>query len=544
MIYKTISKNYEKFLTKYKWWIQVFLATLIIWIYFDPRIKLHPITAIFSILFCYVLQGYIENRILIKHLNEKQADQDEMIKIMCSSSSNFIIYKDYKGKYVFGNQVFLNAIHKTLTEIRGKREIDLFPKKDASILNNMSKKVLQGKIVKKTIKLEFNNKIYDVTSAPLVLTSGFHGIISIAKDITEEENLRLELAKQEQTTRSILLGMPVATYLKDLHGNVTYENTMAKDFLGLSDSDNANKCLYEEIRADEIVQEDAEIIKNKHCICREKLITLKNNESRWFNITKCPIINHNNEIIGICCVARDITAEKTSIEQRETYVATLTHDLKTPTIAQIKALDLLLNGNMGALNNEQKELLLLTKDSCNYMYEMLSTLLSTYKYENGDYVLNYEDCNFLSLIEESGNELDSMLKEKNMKIDIKTDGSSYNINCDRMQVKRVIMNLLGNAISYAYNNTVITVNIKKEKNNIVFNARNESAYINPALMENLFKKYVSHAAKYNKIGVGLGLYLSKQIIEAHNGQIYAKSYEDNHNDFGFTIPVDKIVQTV
>ena len=55
-------------------------------------------------------------------------------------------------------------------------------------------------------------------------------------------------------------------------------------------------------------------------------------------------------------------------------------------------------------------------------------------------------------------------------------------------------------------------------------------------MKNLFEKYVSHAAKYNKIGVGLGLYLSKQIINAHNGEIWATSFEDNKNIFEFTIP--------
>ena len=56
-------------------------------------------------------------------------------------------------------------------------------------------------------------------------------------------------------------------------------------------------------------------------------------------------------------------------------------------------------------------------------------------------------------------------------------------------------------------------------------------------MNNLFKKYVSHAAKFNKVGVGLGLYLSKQIMDAHKGSIYAKSFEDNHNMFGFELPL-------
>jgi signal transduction histidine kinase len=120
---------------------------------------------------------------------------------------------------------------------------------------------------------------------------------------------------------------------------------------------------------------------------------------------------------------------------------------------------------------------------------------------------------------------------------VHTEGSNFDTELDKMQIKRVITNILGNSISYAYENTQIIVTIKQDENGIGFNAKNKSAYINPETMNNLFKKYVSHAAKFNKVGVGLGLYLSKQIIDAHNGSIYAKSYEDNSNIFGFTLPI-------
>ncbi|MEE3349814.1 MAG: PAS domain-containing protein [Candidatus Gastranaerophilaceae bacterium] len=480
----------------------------------------------------YFLQSYIEKKALI---------HKELISAICNSSQDLIVYKDYNGKYLYCNQVYLDTVNKSLEEIKGKTEADLFSEKDAAKLNKISRKVLKGKVIRKKIEIETSNKIYDITATPLLLTKGVFGVLIIAKDVTHEEILKNELEDQEQMFRSVLQGMPIATYLKDLNGNVTYENKMAIDFLGLSDSDNANKWNYEEKRADEISNEDNEIISEGKCISREKQITLKNNDKRWFKVTKCPIINHKKKIIGICSVARDIDAEKTAAEQRETYVATLTHDLKTPTIAQIKALDLLLNDHMGPLNNEQKELLSLTKDSCNFMYEMLSTLLSTYKYENGDYTLNCEKCNIISLAEESIKELEAMLKEKNVTIHMHTEGSQFNTECDRMQIKRVLINILGNAISYAYNNTNIAVTIKQDENGIGFEAKNESAYINPETMNNLFKKYVSHAAKFNKVGVGLGLYLSKQIINAHNGNIYAKSFEDNHNIFGFVLPlVNKI----
>ena len=436
MIYKNVFKNSEKILIYFKWLFQITIAIFIIWVYLNPQTKPHSIIAISLMLIFYVLQSYVENRALF---------QKKLISAICNSSQDLIVYKDFNGKYLYCNQVYLDTVKKTLEDIKGKTEKDLFSAKDAAKLNKIRRRVLKGKVIRKKMQMETSNKIYDITATPLVLTKGVFGVLVIARDITQEEKLKSELEDQEQMFRSVVLGMPIATYLKDLQGNVTYENKMAVDFLGLSDSDNANKWNYEEKRADEIKNEDNEIIKNCRCISREKQITLKNNDKRWFKITKCPIINHKKKVIGICSVARDIDAEKTAAEQRETYVATLTHDLKTPTIAQIKALDLLLNDHMGPLNDEQKELLTLTKDSCNFMYEMLSTLLSTYKYENGDYVLNYEKCNIISLTEESVKELDSMLKEKNVTVNISKKGNIFDTDCDRMQIKRVLTNILGNA---------------------------------------------------------------------------------------------------
>lgn len=541
MIYRKFFNNNEKILMSFKWTFQIAIVIFIIWVFFNPQTKLHSIIAISLILIFYVLQSYVENRALLKFINEKQADHEELISVICNSSQDLIVYKDFNGKYLYCNQIYLNTVNKTLDEIKGKTEADLFSSRNAKILNKITKRVLHGKVIRKKIKMEGSNCIYDLTATPLVLKKGVFGALIIARNITQEEILKDEIKDREQMLHSVLLGMPIPTYLKDLNGNVFYENKMAMDFLGLSDSDNANKWNYEEKRSDEIKNEDNEILKSCECISREKLITLKNNDTRWFKVTKCPIINHEKKVIGICSVARDINAEKTAAEQRETFVATLTHDLKTPTIAQIKALDLLLNEQMGSLNNEQRELLLLTKDSCNFMYDMLSTLLTTYKYENGDYVLNYEKCNLIAITEEVINELESMIKEKNITVRINKKGEIFDTNCDKIQIKRVLTNILGNGISYAYNDTEILITVEQNENNIGIEIKNKSAYINPETMENLFKKYVSHAAKFNKVGFGLGLYLSKQIIDAHKGKIYAQSFEDNHNLFGFVLPLEKYV---
>ena len=147
-----------------------------------------------------------------------------------------------------------------MDDIRGKQSFDYMITKDAKILKDIHKKVLKGRAVNKTIELGCNKQKYDLLITPIIVNNEIEGILTIAKDVTQKEFLQKELAKQEQMLRSILDGMPVATYLKDLEGNITYENNKAKDFLGLSDSEFSNKWDYESNRINEIEEEDNEIL--------------------------------------------------------------------------------------------------------------------------------------------------------------------------------------------------------------------------------------------------------------------------------------------
>ena len=526
------------FWIKHKIFIQAIVALTIVFISWLPQIYLHPITTAILIFSCFALHSYIESKIVLKKILYKFSKQEKIITTLYKNSEELIAYRDINGNYIYCNDQYLKTFNLSMDKIKGEYSFDYMPQKEAKILKELHKKVINGTVINTKIEMGDNHQKYELLISPIIVNDGIEGILTIAKNITEKEFLAKELARKEEMLRSILDGMPVATYLKDLKGNITYENSMAKDFLGLSDSEFSNKWDYESNRINEIEREDNEILKSKDCIERDKKITLKNNSTRWFNITKCPIFDGKKNIVGILCVAKDIDIAKKSQDQKETYVATLTHDLKTPTIAQIKALDLLLSGAMGEFTKEQKDMMILIKESCTYMHEMLSTLLSTYKYENGDYTLNLVKSNILELTEIVVQELDSLLKEKNIKIHIKAPQINPSIKFDKIQIKRVLVNLLGNAITYAYNDTNIEIEYYNMGDFINTKIISYSPYINPSLLKNLFEKYVTHAAKYNKIGVGLGLYLSKQIVNAHKGEIKATSFEENKNIFEFSLPTN------
>jgi len=216
-------------------------------------------------------------------------------------------------------------------------------------------------------------------------------------------------------------------------------------------------------------------------------------------------------------------------EQKENFVATLSHDLKTPALSQITSLQILLSESFGVLNNEQKNIISATLNSCKYMKEMIFTILATYKFKNGAVDLNYEEFDIEKLIFECIEETKSLMLQKGIKVKVFIEGSNNNIICaDKIHIKRVIMNLIANAISYAFKNTTVKINIVNDRGYLRFYIENMGEYIEDEILKQLFKRYSSFASKYKKVSVGLGLYLSRKIIEAHNGVIKAESFiEDN-----------------
>ena len=281
------------------------------------------------------------------------------------------------------------------------------------------------------------------------------------------------------------------------------------------------------------------------------VLTLENDT--MLNVTTFPIV-YNNTFNGLISIIKDITQEEAIKEdfvnkhfeyinternlqkQRETFVASIGHDLKNPTLAQIRGLELFLKGDFGSISEEQREIIEMILDSCRYMNGMLSSLLATYRNQGGVIKLNFEDFSFIDLINECVSEMVYVAKDKGVNIIIKNLLKTDNVQADRVQIKRVIMNLLSNGIKYAYKDTDLTLNINNKNNEICFEFKNRSPYIPEEKQKSIFAQYVSYASIHKELGIGLGLYASQKIIEGHQGQIYVCSFKDDKNIFGFKIP--------
>ena len=232
-----------------------------------------------------------------------------------------------------------------------------------------------------------------------------------------------------------------------------------------------------------------------------------------------------------------IEREKYIEERKEAFIANLTHDLKSPTFAQINSLNLLLNGNFGYLNQEQKEIVTIAKGSCNYVSDLISTIIDTYKCNRGNLYLNKTQFSLKYLIEELERTFVSVANENEQKLILNVDGEDIDLFADELQIKRVMVNMISNAITYGDKNSDILIFAQNKDDKFTFKVQNKCEPISEIEDNTIFKMFQQTGkSKLNSTSSGLGLYLSKQIVDMHEGEIFAKNLENRICEFGFSIP--------
>ena len=235
-------------------------------------------------------------------------------------------------------------------------------------------------------------------------------------------------------------------------------------------------------------------------------------------------------------LSNKIKNEQEAEKQKQSFLATLVHDLKTPTNAQINTLKLLKSGTFGQLTTEQYHMIELTHDSCRYMSDLISTIMETYNCDYGNVHLQKSEFDISELIIELCESVKTLAMYNHQQIKF-TMNQSCTIYADKLQIKRVLQNLLSNAITYGFKNTTIEIILKTNKNSIEISVKNISKQIPQNELATIFDKFKkTNFSNFNKAGTGLGLYLSKQIVNLHNGKIYAESLDDGTCIFGFRIP--------
>ena len=235
-------------------------------------------------------------------------------------------------------------------------------------------------------------------------------------------------------------------------------------------------------------------------------------------------------------IIKDITTEKEIETLKEDFVATLTHDLKVPIVAASNMIDLFLANKFGNISEKQKFALDNMKASNKSLLDLVQILLETYKLKDQGIQLVKEKFELNPFIEEIVSEVKPLATEAKLKIKFTPTPSATTIEADPMQLRRVIKNLISNAIDHSNTKNSIDIEIGKIQNFTTISVIDYGQGIAEKEIKMIFNKYYSAAKKLRKVGTGLGLYLSQQIAVAHGGEIIVTSEENVRTEFCVKIP--------
>lgn len=253
----------------------------------------------------------------------------------------------------------------------------------------------------------------------------------------------------------------------------------------------------------------------------EDEVFLKGQKYRYYSATTNKIETKDHTDMYMIVIS-DCTNQREVESLKEDFVATLTHDLKVPIIAEANMLDFLLNGKFGELSDSQRETLNTMQESNRELLELVQTVLDTYKVNDGEICLTLEPISVKKFVTEISEEMFPIARKNENKIvlHIKTD---FDLNIDYLQFKRVLKNLVSNAIIHGRPKTDIEITVKQKGEYSYIYVKDYGKGIAKEDIDRVFNKYYSAHRKFRKIGTGLGLYLSRKLVQAHGGELSVTS---------------------
>ncbi len=248
------------------------------------------------------------------------------------------------------------------------------------------------------------------------------------------------------------------------------------------------------------------------------------------------------EQTGTLVIVHDVTREKMVEKLKTEFVSLSAHQLRTPLSAIKWTLKMFLEGDIGEITEEQKEYLGKTYQSNERMIDLINDLLNVTRIEEGRYLYKPELTDPTAIVQDVVDALREQIKNRKIKFRFDRPKKALPlIKADEEKIKLVVHNLLDNALAYTPSLKEISVFLHEEKDGIEFGVKDSGIGIPKDQQGRIFTKFFrgTNAMKVDTGGTGLGLYISKNIVEAHGGNIWFESKEGEGTTFFFKIPKAK-----
>lgn len=285
-----------------------------------------------------------------------------------------------------------------------------------------------------------------------------------------------------------------------------------------------------------------ELLKNINHPQKDPIKIVTDNKENYFeqdvipiNITKTG--EKEKKYIGKVILLRNITPFKELDFAKTNFIATISHELKTPISAIKMGVQLLENQKFGELNDQQKELLKSINEDGQRLLDITGELLNLSQVETGNIRLNIESCAPKEMVQTAVKNVEKLAEQKNISIQTQflTDEKDF-VMADFDKTVWVMNNFLSNAIKHSFQDENILILVEKELSGIKFSITDTGKGIDEKYQRQIFDRYFQVPGEHQN-GTGLGLAISKNFIEKQNGEIGVKSFLNQGSTFYFVLPL-------
>lgn len=351
------------------------------------------------------------------------------------------------------------------------------------------------------------------------------------------EKILNEKSKAEAIVESISDGIIVT----DMNNNIILVNEAAEKIFNIKEQDVLDRQFLEGINNPKIFDSIQEVLKNKNLKSSLKQIeiSLASNNKKMYCKVYVSSISKNNENIGVITLLQDITKSKEIDKMKTEFIATVSHEFKTPLTSIGMSVDLLSADKDINSNPMHKDLIRIIKEEKERMIYLIKDLLDLSKIETGKDQIKLENCKLKSILENSIEDLKNYCDGQEAEVTLENIDENLSVYADPSKISLVIKNLISNAVKYRKENVKpkILIDIIKKSNNVIVSVKDNGRGIPQDYLEKIFEKFIQvKVSNDGKIeGTGLGLSICKGIIKAHNGEIWVESTVDKGSTFYFSL---------
>ena len=378
---------------------------------------------------------------------------------------------------------------------------------------------IAGKNYHKRIHIDQNDEFGDLANA----------FNTMAEKLDEYESSNLaQLRFEKSRIETIINQMNDGIIGLDTKKNILFLNAVAEKLLGLKESEILGK-----YSADVALKNDLMRKLLQDATSNELKIYADNKES-YFNKDVLDVTN-NGAVVGQVIVLRNITPFHELNEAKTNFIATVSHELKTP-ISSIKmSAQLLQDKRIGNLSPEQTDLVKSITDDSERLLKITSELLNMAQVETGNIQLKLQPAKAGKIVEDAVNAVRFSAEQKKVALKIILPDNLPVVEADTEKTSWVLINFLTNAIKYSPENSIVEIAVAQKKNSLEFTVKDCGNGIDAKYLPKIFDRYYKVPGTHKRSGTGLGLAISREFIEAQQGAIWASSNFGEGSVFGFSL---------